>query len=511
MHLKSTWKYFKLKQKILLLFLPLTIVAIVLVLGISISLLVQSGRADALKNSEDKLILVTVQTEQVLSNIMYNIKVFSTSSDLQEALRTNYPINNYGNYLFSSAMHSSLHNIMNIKTLISNGYIQTFDGKVFDIETDEITYSDDIMNRRYKEIVSKKGHIILGPPISPSGENAISVSKSLIDINTGVCLGVLVCDIKESIFHSSYAPISNNDDERFLLTDAMGNIISSDDKTELHCKVPEHFSELIDSLDQRIIVNPSSIEKLVMASNTNIGNYRVIYELNYHYIYKDALKLALFLSIMGLFIIIISIFLSTLLARSIVHPITELAVYADEAGKGHFDFPISIQSSDEIGFLAERFRVMADNIKELTVRIYNEQNQRKEFELKLLQAQINPHFLYNCLDNISSLIADNKNSTALSMVYHIGRYYRAVLSNGRNIITIREEIDMIKDYLEIYLIKSPNLFTYHIDIDASIIDYKILKMLLQPIVENSLIHGFNGYLKDRTISIKGFTDKNDIN
>ena len=510
MQFRTIWSWLKLKQKILILFLPLTILSTLLVLSISISILIRNEKNESLKNSEDKLKLVTVQTEQILSNIIDNVKAFSTNSSLHEAIRNKYPLNAYGSYLFSSAMHSCIHNVMNLKNLISGGYIQTFDGKVFNVKTDEIYKPDDVMNIRYKEIISKKGKIMFGPSLSPNNENSISISKSLIDIETGFCLGVLVFDIRESLFHASYAPILDNMDDNFLLTDDSGIIISSDNKKELHSSAPEYIKNLINFSSQSRTIQPLSIDKLVMISHTNIGNYRVIYEMNYNQIYKEALHLALWLLFIGLFIIFISIILSSLLAQSIVHPITELAAYVDETGKGHFDYPIPIQSNDEIGLLARRFHNMNENIRELTIRIYNEQNQKKEFELRLLQAQINPHFLYNCLDNISSLITDKKNDTSISMIYHLGKYYRSVLSKGRNIITIHEEIDLIRNFLEIHLIKSPDLFTYHIEIDPLVLDFKILKMLLQPIVENSVVHGFSNYMTGGRLYVKGFSESDNI-
>lgn len=516
MWIKTFWRHWKLKRKILTIFLPLTVLSTLLILIFSISLIVKNGKAEALKNAKDKLTLVSDQTEQILLNIKYNIKAFSTSSSLQNAIRTDYPVNEYGNYLFSSAMHSSIYNIMDIQSLISNGYIQTFDGRVFDIKTDEIRLPDDDMNQRYEEIVSQKGQIILGSPIDNSGTSALSVSKSLIDINTGVCLGVLSFDIRESLFSDSYHPVSDKGSGHFMLLDRFGTVLSSENRDMLQAKAPKDILRLLDVSGDGITQNTLSGENLIMISHTKTGSYQVVYVMNYYRIYREALKLALLLLLIGVIVIIITIVLSTLLSQSIVRPIAQLAVYADESGHGHFDLPIPVQSEDEIGFLAERFHIMNANIKELTTCIYNEQNQKKEFELKMLQAQINPHFLYNCLDNISSLIADRKNETAVCMVYHLGRYYRSILSKGRNIITVREEIGMIQDYLEIQLIKSPHLFTYTIDVEPSILDFKILKMLLQPIAENSVIHGFSGYKEPGpdgnhgVIAIRGFMEEGDV-
>ena len=154
-----------LKKKILAVFLPLLTLSTLLILVSSISLIIRNGKAEALDNAEDKLSLVSDQTDQILSNITYNIKAFSTSSALQDAIRAEYPDNAYGNYMFSSTMHNAVHNIMDIQSLISSGYIQTWNGRVFDIKTDEIRTPDGEMDARYQEIAAQKGRILLEYPI----------------------------------------------------------------------------------------------------------------------------------------------------------------------------------------------------------------------------------------------------------------------------------------------------------------------------------------------------------
>lgn len=502
------------KRKILAVFLPLLMLSTLLILVSSISLIIRNGKAEALNNAKDKLSLVTGQTDQILSNITYNIKAFSTSSALQDAIRAEYPDNNYGNYMFSSTMHNAVHNIMEIQSLISSGYIHTRDGRVFDIKTDEIRTPDAEMDARYREIAAEKGRILLEYPADKSGAAALTVSKSLIDIRSGSCLGILTFDIKESLFYDSYHSVSDEENECFLLIDSAGTIISSENRDELQTTASPEILGLLEGMGKpeqktqyksggKIPQETTAEHMLLLSSETENGDYLVVYMMRYYRIYKEALNLALFLLIIGILVLAAGVLLSSRLAQSIVGPVIRLADYADEAGKGNFDLPVPVHSGDEIGFLAERFGVMNHNIKELTTRIYNEQTQKKEYELKRLQAQINPHFLYNCLDNISSLITDQKNETATAMVSHLGRYYRAILSKGRNIITIREELELIRAYLEIQLIRIPDLFTYEITVDEDILDFKILKMILQPIVENSVIHGFAGFKSSGRIKIEG--------
>ncbi len=510
MDLQHFFINWNLKKKILAVFLPLLTLSTLLILVSSISLIIRNGKAEALDNAEDKLSLVSDQTDQILSNITYNIKAFSTSSALQDAIRAEYPDNAYGNYMFSSTMHNAVHNIMDIQSLISSGYIQTWNGRVFDIKTDEIRTPDREMDARYQEIAAQKGRILLEYPADKSGAAALTVSKSLIDIRSGACLGILSFDIKESLFYEAYHSVSDIKNEAFLLIDSAGTIISSEDRDELQTTAPPEILRLLGDRGKDVQENmrkageASDLEHMLLLSTaTENGDYTVVYMMRYYRIYKEALNLALLLLLIGVLILVTAVFLSSLLAQSIVRPVIRLADYADEAGKGHFDLPVPVHSRDEIGFLAERFGVMNHNIKELTTRIYEEQTQKKEYELKMLQAQINPHFLYNCLDNISSLITDRKNETATAMVSHLGRYYRAILSKGRNIITLREELNLIRAYLEIQLIRTPGLFTYRIAADEEIQDFKILKMILQPIAENSVIHGFAGFRQGGHIEIEG--------
>ena len=504
MKLKYIWNTMSLKRKIMAVFLPLVLLPFLLVLTISIVFFIQNGKEESLRNSEEKLLLVSGQAEQILSNVKYNIKAFSTSSALQNAIAESYPETTYGNYLFTTSMHSAVHNIMDISSLISDGYIQTFDGKVYDIKTDSIQIPTADMNAYYDEIVSQNGKIIMGKPMNQGGGSALNISKSLIDIDTGQCLGILSFDIKETLFFETYRSVIDEKNENFYLVDKERRIISSGKRKVLQTELSENVWKVVQRLvktDEMKIATEDDV--LVLAELLEAGEYYAVYVLDYKNIYREVTGMALIFGIIGGFVLIAAVFLTTVLARSLTKPLAILAAYVDKTGSGDFSVQLQIESKDEIGMLAERFQKMNRNIHNLTMRICNEQALKKEYELNLLQAQINPHFLYNCLDNISSLIADYKTETATSMIHHLGRYYRGVLSKGRNMITIGEEIQLLQDYMEIHLQKAPELFQYIIQIDENVAELKILKMLLQPIVENTILHGFTGYKKNRHIAIVG--------
>lgn len=483
-----------------------------LVLVISVSVIIRNGKSDAVKTAEDKLLLMTSQTNQLLSNIKYNIKSFSTSSALQNALSAEYPDTSYGDYMLSTSIHAAIYNIMDIQSIISSGYIQTSNGIVYDIKTDSLQNPTSEMNMYYEQVISQKGLILLTQTTNSVDKSCINISKALIDINTGEYLGILSFNIKEDLFYDIYQAVVDDRTEQVFLLNSDGRILSSSDRSLLLSNASPQLIRAVRSISENNNgLSISQDDKLILSSVTSIGNYYVVYVMNYYNIYQEAVAIALPLMITGVLVLLITIILATLVSRSLTKPLTILTDYADRIGQGDFTTEIHIHSTDEIGILAERFRNMNHNLKDMTIRIYNEQTQKKEYELNLLQAQINPHFLYNCLENINSLITDFQNDTAASMVYHLGRYYRSILSKGRNIITIEEELQLIRDYLEIQLIKTPDLFTYTITVDSDILELKMLKLLLQPIVENSVLHGFLGYRDHCHIRIEGKLSASTVN
>lgn len=458
-----------------------------------------------------QLSLIVSQTEQLIDNAKYNIKAFSTSNALQSAIRQDYPVTAYGSYLFTSAMKASVDNIMDIPSLVISGYIQTYDGKIYDIKKDNVSYYPTAeQNRRYEDIVERIGQIMVEPPLDNSGKSALRISKSLIDIDNGQCLGILTMDLKEEMFYDVYRDLSQSSSLLFFLTDRNNTVISSQDRSLLQQPLPKFGKIHTSGNDEPQIIEYQNTRYLSMALPVACADMTLYCLFPYSRILTGSISLGALVIFVGIFMILGTIILAELLSRSLTKPLDQLSVYAREVGKGNLEASIALSCEDEIGSLADEFSNSVQNIRSLTQKIYAEQAQKKEYALTLLQAQINPHFLYNCLDNISTLVESGENETADKMIHHLGHYYRGILSKGRNIITISEELDLIRDYMQIQLIRTPELFTYDITVSPEILEYKTLKFLLQPIIENSIIHGFSGYRKKGHINIHGYQNEKGI-
>ena len=178
------------------------------------------------------------------------------------------------------------------------------------------------------------------------------------------------------------------------------------------------------------------------------------------------------------------------LGRSITGPIDALSTRVEEIGRGDLTPREPVRADDS------RLRLLSQGIEDMTGRLSSqielnrqEQARLRGIELALLQAQINPHFLYNTLDAIVWLIETGKSEQAEQMVTSLSAYFRSFLSNGKEIITLAEEELHVRSYLEIQQVRYWDILDYSTDIDPAIRDCRIPKMTLQPLVENAIYHG----------------------
>lgn len=176
-------------------------------------------------------------------------------------------------------------------------------------------------------------------------------------------------------------------------------------------------------------------------------------------------------------------------SNSITKPLKEMCENIKMVGEGDFTVRPVTGSSDEIQTLSASFDQMVQKINELVVDVREKQESLVRTELQLLQAQINPHFLYNTFDTIIWLAEDNQNKQVVEITTSLSIYFRTTLSKGRDFISLQEEELHVRSYLEIQQVRYRDILAYEIDIPASLYHVTLPKLTLQPLVENALYHG----------------------
>jgi two-component system sensor histidine kinase YesM len=200
-----------------------------------------------------------------------------------------------------------------------------------------------------------------------------------------------------------------------------------------------------------------------------------------------------------------TVYLSMRLARSLTRPIEQLTAKMKQVENGEFkmaDEAANVsQRTDEIGVLQKNFAIMIKKIDTLIKEDYTKQILIKDAQLKALQAQINPHFLYNTLDSINWLAKVNGQGHISAMVESLGNLMRNAISGKEPIITLEEEVQLLKDYLTIQKMRFGERLRYQLDIDREWLGLKVPKLTLQPIVENSINYGLEKTLTECRITV----------
>jgi two-component system, sensor histidine kinase YesM len=197
-------------------------------------------------------------------------------------------------------------------------------------------------------------------------------------------------------------------------------------------------------------------------------------------------ELATFLLILN--IIIVS-FGAVLIFSAMIRPINEVLAAMKEAGQNHFVRIGGDYGNDEFGKLKDGYNSMIAEIEELIQSIVSEQELKRKLELHVLMEQVKPHFLYNTFDCISSLAMKNGETEIYSLLSALGEYYKKTLSRGDEIIPLRDELQIVRSYAIIQGYRYHGLFTIDYDVDETLMDVPVLKLILQPILENAIIHG----------------------
>lgn len=209
-------------------------------------------------------------------------------------------------------------------------------------------------------------------------------------------------------------------------------------------------------------------------------------------------------------IVVIIIVFATVIVRNITDPLNHLCHVTDKIAKGDFDTRAKVETDDEITELAHSVNHMSGHLEVMVEHIKEDERKMRYAELRLLQEQINPHFLYNTLDSIVWLIEIEQNEEAINMVMSLSEFFRLVLSKGKEFISIKDEERHIRSYLEIQQIRYRDILDFDIDIDEDIYECKILKMTLQPLVENSLYHGIKCKRGKGKIEVRGYREGDKI-
>ncbi len=330
----------------------------------------------------------------------------------------------------------------------------------------------------------------------------VSMSTALRDQSSGELLGVLLVDLNFNRIRELSEPVMQDPPEYIFILDKNGDYV-------FHPKQQLVFSGIIHEPTEEILNMEDHDTPLEIDGRSYIGRtssyagWKIVCVTELYAGIDQWRYVQVSYASIGLVAFIVVGLMANVLSRSITHPVKQLCTIMQSVDKNNFDITAEIDATDEIRQLSDEFNIMLSKIRDLIDQIHHEQELKRKSELKALQAQINPHFLYNTLDSIIWMSEMGNNQEVVLMTSALARLFRISISRGREVITVKDELLHVESYLTIQKMRYREHFSYSIDVDESILTAPCLKILLQPLVENSIYHGLKHVSYQGHISIRG--------
>lgn len=340
----------------------------------------------------------------------------------------------------------------------------------------------------------------------------ISLSRVVeLTQNGHLSRGILLVDMNFSGIEQLFTKINSNDSSYVYLMDSNGEIIYHPKQNLINSSLL-HENNVIAAKyeDGTHEENFEDVTRMVTVRTVGYTGWKIVNVTPAKEFYMSFNQMRFFTVIIVALTIFLIFFANLFVSYLIGNPIKKLDDSVKDLEYGKLDLNIFIGGSYEIQHLGKTITSVVLQMHQLMDEIVKEQEKKRKSEFDSLQAQINPHFLYNTLDSIVWMVESEQYQEAISMVTALANLFRISLSKGKNIITIREEMEHAQNYLYIQKIRYKNRFQIKIDISPEIIECSTIKLIVQPLLENAIYHGVEFMDGDGEITIKGYLKNNDI-
>lgn len=338
---------------------------------------------------------------------------------------------------------------------------------------------------------------------SIDGKNiSMSIAKSIIV--EGEVIGYIIFDIPITTVEKNLGKNNIDLDMNYMIFDKNFYIMYDDIlKNNSTFFTLDFRYQLLQKEEDLRIVKINERSYLLCTLNSGENGLIMVAEVPVQMIIENNKYIAFITSIMIIISIIFSCILTVIIASRITNPIKKVVRAMEKVEKGDLNTKVEITEYDEIGYMAKRFNEMIQNLRDLFKTNLEKQDRLRIAEIKSLQSQINPHFLYNTLDSIKWLAKLNGVDEISVIVSKLGNLLKNSINNTDDLVTVEDSLYLIDSYLSIQKIRFGDKFEAIIDIDSSIMKCLVPKLVIQPVVENAIIHGIENKIGKGNLKITG--------
>lgn len=339
----------------------------------------------------------------------------------------------------------------------------------------------------------------------------VSLSRAVeLTYNGETSQGVLLVDMNFSGIEQIFKNIDISKSGYVYLIDSKGEIIYHPRQQLIYSNLmKENNEEAVSYEDGTIVENFNGEERLVTTKTVGYTGWKIVAVTPMNDITENYSHMRMFFLLIIFFGVLILTIINIVVSSRIATPIRSLENKVKKFEEGVRNIDFSTGGSYEVNHLGKAINSMVDQMNLLMDNIVKEQELKRKTELDALQAQINPHFLYNTLDSIVWMIEGERYDGAITMVTALARFFRISLSKGKNVIKLKDELEHVRNYLTIQNIRYKNKFTYTISAEDEVLDLACIKLVVQPLVENAIYHGMEYMDGDGEISIEAYKVENE--
>jgi len=342
----------------------------------------------------------------------------------------------------------------------------------------------------YKDAAAAKGEPVFSSSrvenvVAGEYDWVISMSRALY-YNGRLC-GVLLIDLNYQQIADICSSLSYNESGYIFIVGADGRLVYHPQQRLVYSGIKsERFDLVTRSEGVKSVFSDGYIYTSSLSPTSGWVTVSVFDTNQLVSISSDVI--VLFVAI-GLFFSVITFIISYVASKRLTDPILQLKASMKQFEKGDFDAKANITVNNEVAELGDCFNVMTEQIKNLVEQELLIEEQKRISELQALQAQIRPHFLYNTLESIIWMSEIGENEKVIEMTSSLSKLFRATTSNASELVTLKTEMDYVTNYMKIQKMRYQDKLNYRIDVDESILQAKVIKLIIQPMVENAIYHG----------------------
>jgi two-component system sensor histidine kinase YesM len=324
--------------------------------------------------------------------------------------------------------------------------------------------------------------------------------------------GILLVDMNYSAIEQMFSRINEGGTGYVYLIDSEGEIIYHPKQKAIYTGLVEENNLAAANYDDgNYIENFNGNKRSIIVKTVGYTGWKIVSVVPMKDLAAPFNQLRAYMMIIITVTIFLIVFGNIFISKIVTDPIRRLEESLNYIDDGKFDEEkIYIGGSHEIRHLGRTIKSLVAQMHKLMEERVKEQKEKRKSELNALQAQINPHFLYNTLDSVIWMIEAEKYPEAISMIKSLASLFRISLSKGNNIITIKDEITHARNYLAIQKVRYKNRFEANIDIDPAIENCITIKLIIQPLIENAIYHAVGEMEDDGQIDIKGYEKDGDV-